>query len=139
MNRIACKFLTSLAMLIACSLWAYGQGVSTTSLSGAIVDQTGSVIAGAEIIVKDDATGTEYRAASTGNGTFNVPAVTAGMYTVTVSAPGFKQAVVKGVKVDAGIPASVNATLEVGATTDSVVIQSGAEVLQTQSAAVSTT
>jgi hypothetical protein len=61
------------------------------------------------------------------------------MYTVTVSAPGFKQAVVKGVKVDAGIPASVNATLEVGATTDSVVIQSGAEVLQTQSAAVSTT
>jgi hypothetical protein len=94
---------------------------------------------GADIIVKDETTGAEFRTVSVGNGTFSVPALPAGVYSVTVSARGFKQAVIKGVKIDAGIPASVNATLEVGAMTDTVVVQGGAEVLQTQSASVSTT
>jgi hypothetical protein len=139
MNRIALRFFALLAVLATSSLLAFGQGVTTTSLSGAVVDTTGSVVPGVEVIVKDETTGAEYRAVTAGNGTFSVPALTAGTYTVTVSAKGFKQAVIKGVKIDAGIPASVNATLEVGATTDSVVIQGGGEVLQTQSASISTT
>ncbi|MFN8002636.1 MAG: hypothetical protein U0X75_16645 [Acidobacteriota bacterium] len=43
------------------------------------------------------------------------------------------------VKMDVGVPATVNVTLEIGAASESVVVQGGAEVLQTQSAAVSTT
>lgn len=139
MNRIACRMLFLFTLMAAVSHFTFGQGITTTSLSGAIVDQTGSVVLGAEIVIKDEATGTEFKTATAGNGTFSVPALTAGTYTVTVSAKGFKQAVIRGVKIDAGIPASVNATLEVGATTDSVVIQSGAEVLQSQSASISTT
>ena len=139
MNRFAFRFLVLLILMTASSLWVFGQGVTTTSLSGAVVDQTGSVVLGADIVIKNESTGVEFKAASASNGTFSVPALTAGIYRVTVSARGFKQVVIQGVKIDAGIPASVNATLEVGATTDSVVIQSGAEVLQTQSASVSTT
>jgi len=139
MNRITFRFLMLLVIMAASSFLALGQGVTTTSLSGAVVDPTGSVMAGAEIIVKEETTGAEYRAVSAGNGTFSVPALTAGVYSVTVSASGFKQAVIKGVKIDAGIPASVNVTLEVGATTDTVVVQGGAEVLQSQSASISTT
>ncbi len=136
---ITFRILALLVLLITGSLFAFGQGITTTSLSGAVVDPTGSVVAGAEILIKDEATGAEFRTASVGNGTFSVPALTSGTYTVTIVARGFKQAVIRGVKLDTGIPASVNATLEVGATTDSVVIQGGGEVLQTQSAAISTT
>src|SRR5215510_3886916 len=139
MNRIIFRFLMLLVIMAASSFLALGQGVTTTSLSGAVVDPTGSVIQGAEIIVKDEATGVEYRTASAGNGTFSVPALTAGTYSVMVSARGFKLAVIKAVKIDAGIPASVNATLEVGAMSDTVVVQGGAEVLQSQSASISTT
>jgi hypothetical protein len=139
MNRIIFRFLVLLVIMPASSFLALGQGITTTSLSGAVVDPTGSVVAGADIIVKDETTGAEFRAVSAGNGTFSVPALTAGVYSVTVSASGFKQAVIKGVKIDAGIPASVNTTLEVGATTDTVVVQGGAEVLQSQSASISTT
>jgi hypothetical protein len=128
-----------LAVMLASSVVAFSQGITTTSLSGAVIDPTGSVVQGADIIVKDETTGAEFRTVSAGNGTFSVPALTAGVYSVTVSARGFKQAVIRSVKIDAGIPASVNATLEVGATTDTVVVQGGAEVLQTQSASVSTT
>jgi hypothetical protein len=139
MNRITFRILMLLAVIMASSVVAFSQGITTTSLSGAVVDPTGSVISGAEILIKEEATGAEYRTVSAGNGTFSVPALIAGVYSVTVSANGFKQAVIKSVKIDAGIPASVNATLEVGATTDTVVVQSGGEVLQTQSASVSTT
>src|SRR5215510_6040364 len=139
MNRITFRLLMLLAIMVASSLVAFSQGVTTTSLSGAVVDPTGSVIQGAEIIVKEETTGAEFRTVSTGNGTFSVPALTAGVYSVTVSASGFKLAVIKGVKIDVGIPASVNVTLEVGATTDTVVVQGGGEVLQTQSASISTT
>ncbi|HZF38255.1 MAG TPA: carboxypeptidase regulatory-like domain-containing protein, partial [Blastocatellia bacterium] len=138
MNRIIFRLLMLLAVMVASSVVAFSQGITTTSLSGAVIDPTGSVIQGADIIVKEETTGAEFRTVSAGNGAFSVPALTAGVYSVTVSARGFKQVVIKGVKIDTGIPASVNATLEVGATTDTVVVQGGAEVMQTQSASIST-
>jgi hypothetical protein len=46
---------------------------------------------------------------------------------------------VQNVKIDAGIPANVNVTLEVGAANESVIVQGGAEVVQSQSANISTT
>ncbi len=139
MNRIACRLLVSVALITLCSLSVFGQVSSTSSISGAVVDPSGAVIAGASIAVKNEATGEEYRAATASNGTYTVPALAAGVYKVTVTASGFKQAVVQGVKLDAGVPSTTNVSLEVGATSDSVVIQSSGEVLQTQSATISTT
>ena len=59
MNRITIRFLMLLTIMAASSYLALGQGITTTSLSGAVVDPTGSVVAGAEIIVRDDTTGAE--------------------------------------------------------------------------------
>jgi hypothetical protein len=56
-----------------------------------------------------------------------------------VTAPGFKQAIVNGVKIDAGTPASVQVSLEVGAATETVNVQGGGSIVQTQTAAISTT
>lgn len=89
--------------------------------------------------VKNNATGAEFRVKTASNGTYTVPALGAGAYNVTIEAAGFKKAVVQDVKIDAGVPATANVSLEVGAASESVVIQGGAEVLQTQSANVSTT
>lgn len=139
MNRVAFRLIAVLLLTAACSPLAYNQVTSTSSLSGAVVDPSGAMILGATVMVKNEATGEQFRAVTAGNGTFAVPALAAGNYQLTVSAPGFKQAVVQGVKLDAGVPGSVNISLEIGASTDSVVIQSSGEVLQTQSAAISTT
>jgi Carboxypeptidase regulatory-like domain len=139
MNRIASRLLAALVIVAATNLLAFSQVTSTSSISGAVVDPSGAVVSGASITVKNDATGEEFRATTAGNGTFTVPALTAGVYKITVAAPGFKQALVQGIKIDAGVPATVNVSLEVGAATDSVVIQSSGEVLQTQSANISTT
>lgn len=128
-----------LLLLLWSNIFIFGQVTSTAPMSGTVTDPAGAVVAGADVTVKNTATGTEFKATTTSNGTFTIPALAAGTYSVTVANRGFKQAIVSEVKVDAATPATVNVALEVGAASESVVIQSGGEVLQTQSANVSTT
>jgi hypothetical protein len=139
MNRLAFRFLGLLVILITSSFSAFSQASLTAPISGAVVDPSGAVVPGATVNIKNEGTGEEFRATTAGNGTFTVPALAAGNYSVTITATGFKQAIVRGLKLDAATPATVNVTLEVGTASDSVVIQSSGEVLQTQSANISTT
>src|ERR1043165_6624975 len=127
------RLVSLIIALVALSLIIYGQG-SNSSLSGVVSDPNGAVVAGASVTVKDNATGTEFKAVTASNGTFTVPVLPAGTYTVTISDQGFKQTVVNEVNLVTGVPGTVNVNLEVGSTNDSVIIQGGGEVLQTQSA-----
>src|SRR6185503_16175927 len=72
-------------------------------------------------------------------GVFALPSLITGTYTVTVSMQGFKTVVLNNVVVNAGVPASVRATLEVGGLAETVMVQSTAQLVQTQTAAISTT
>ncbi|MEO6723798.1 MAG: carboxypeptidase-like regulatory domain-containing protein, partial [Blastocatellia bacterium] len=132
------KLISLTILLTMIGSLAYGQG-ATSSLAGSVIDPRGDAIAGAQVTVKHVGTGEEFSAVTAGNGTFNVPTLAAGVYNVMIAAQGFKQAILTDVKLDAGTPGSVRATLEVGAATETVTIQGGGEILQTQSATISTT
>ena len=119
---------------------ALAQTGSTGAIAGTVTDPTTAVVKGASITVKNNATSQEFTATTTDNGTFNVPALTSGNYTVTIAASGFKTTVVPDVKVDVGAPSSVNVQLEVGAPTETVqVVDVAGELINTQSATVGTT
>jgi len=119
------------------SVFAFGQ--VTSSLSGAVTDPTGAVVAGATVIVKNAASGSEFKTVTSNQGTYNVPSLSAGKYIVVVTASGFKSSTVQDIEIDAGTPATVNLTLEVGQANETVVVQGGSEIVQTQTANVSTT
>ncbi len=55
------RFTTLLTALVACALVVYGQGSSTSSISGAVADPTDAVISGAQVIVKNNATSAEFK------------------------------------------------------------------------------
>ncbi|MGH9348667.1 MAG: TonB-dependent receptor domain-containing protein [Vicinamibacterales bacterium] len=118
---------------------AFAQGASTASISGVVVDSDGGVVPGADVAVKNNATGETFTAVTSGQGVFSVPSLITGAYTVTVSLQGFKTVILNNVVVNAGVPASVRATLEIGGLTEQVVVQSNAELVQTSSATVATT
>ncbi|NDD63375.1 MAG: carboxypeptidase regulatory-like domain-containing protein, partial [Acidobacteria bacterium] len=143
MKRSTGGFLRRLGLCIGLLVAGWGvalaQVAPTAAISGAITDQTGAVISGAAVTVRSSVTGGEFKVTSTDNGTYTVPALNAGQYVVTIEAQGFKKAVVDNVVLNTGVPATVNVTMEVGSASESVVIQGGAEVLQTQSASISTT
>jgi len=131
--------LMTMLVLVTCQIVIQAQG-TTGSISGTVTDQTGAVVPGANVTVKGEA-GQQYTAVTKGDGVFTIPGVPAGTptYTVTITAPSFKTAVVQNVKVDVATPATVNAQLEPGNINETVVVASGAEVLQTETATVGTT
>ena len=113
----------------------------TTSgrLTGYVKDAAGALVPNAQIVAKNDQTQGEYKTKANDEGEWTIPSIPSGTYTVTITAQGFKTGVAKEVKVDVGQAASLNVTLEVGGATEQVVITGGAEVLQKESATVTTT
>jgi hypothetical protein len=132
------KFLMGALVLFACQAAIHGQ--VTGSISGTIVDQTGAVVPGVTVTVKGES-GQNYTVTTNDAGYYNIAGVPAGAstYTVTATAPNFKTAITRNVKVDIGTPATVNVALEAGKIDEVVVITSGAEVLQTETATVGAT
>ena len=128
-----------LALLVATTT-AFAQGGSaTTTLSGRVADASGAVIPGADVTAKNNATAATYTAVTGPDGTFTIPAVNPGMYTVTVSLMGFKTASLPDVQVITATPASVRVILEVGQLEETVVVTGATEIVQTQTASVQTT
>jgi len=130
--------VSAVLLLSLVSTWAAAQ-TATSSITGVVVDSGGGFVPGATVTVKSDSTGAESTAVTQSNGAFTVPSLNVGIYTVTVSLQGFKTAILKDVTVTAGIPATVRATLEIGGVSETVVVEGATEVIQTQSAASSTT
>jgi hypothetical protein len=89
-------FRLCLAIFLVAAVGGYGYGQGggmTSSISGVVVDASGGVIPGAEVTVKNNATGGESKTITANNGTFSIPALGAGIYTATVTVPNFKVAV----------------------------------------------
>lgn len=131
-------FFTGIALvMLFCQIAAHAQ---TGSISGTVVDSQGAVVPGASVAIKGQ-NGSTFTATTNNEGYFSIPGVLAGTptYTVTVSAKNFKTSVVENVKVDVATPATVNVTLSAGQVSEIVVVTSGAEVLQTETATVGTT
>jgi len=135
-----------LSLLIAAAILggvaspALAQGGSTAApLSGVVVDPSGGVIPGADVVVKQNGTPLTARAVTDSQGRFAVPPLPPGTYTVTVSLMGFKTAVYPDVPIVTATPASIKVTLAVGDLSETVVVTGASEIVQTQSASVTTT
>src|SRR5256885_179101 len=125
---------------VTVSATAHAQGSFLTSLSGTVVDTSGGVIPGADVKIKNNGTGAENNTVTATNGTFSVPSLPGGTYSVTVSLQGFKTVTLSTVTLNAAVPASVKVTMSVGAVEENVtVVGDSGLVVQTQSPAVATT
>jgi hypothetical protein len=133
------RVLLSALLLLGASVPALAQSSSASSLSGVVVDADGGAIPGATVIVKNNATGVTIEAVSNATGRFSFPGLDAGTYTLTVSLTGFKTFVASDVRLLAARPGEVTAKLEIGALSETVEVRAGAELVQTQSPAVTTT
>jgi hypothetical protein len=105
---------TAVAVLVLSAALMYAQ--DTASLTGTVLDSTGSVVAGAEISVVNAEHGINRTTVTNSAGDYSVPALPApGSYDVTVTAAGFKKYEAKGVVLDVARKARLDLTLQVGA------------------------
>src|SRR5262245_16570747 len=127
-----------LLLLACCAGLAFSQG-TTALLSGTVIDPTGAAVPGASVSVTNLATDQAFKATTNERGEWALPSMAAAKYKVVITKPGFKAGVAPDVEMSAGVPATVNVKLEIGAATETVEVAAGAELLQTTSAAVSST
>lgn len=118
-------------------LTVYGQG-STGSITGVVIDPQQAVVAGANVGVRNTATGVSAQTTANQSGNFNFPSLSIGLYEVRVTANGFKSYVQTNVQVEATRSIRVDAVLQLGAVTESVTVQSDAPLLQTDSSSFGT-
>src|SRR5262245_60117242 len=131
--------LVLVALLAMSASRVYAQGSFFTSLSGTVVDSSGAVIPGANVIVKNNGTNATYDVVTGSDGVFTVVSIPGGVYSVTVSLMGFKTAILNSVTLQAAVPATVKVTLQVGALEENVtVVGDSALVVQTQTPAIQT-
>ena len=140
MTRSGLRSMLVLIFTMIGATLAAAQGSSRSSLAGVVVDADGGVLPGASVVITRDATGVTVQLTTNDAGVFSAPALDAGIYTVTVTLSGFKTAVLKDVRLIAGTPANLpNVLLELGALAETVEVRAGTDLVQTQTASVSST
>src|SRR5687767_8029260 len=102
-----------LVLLVIVFLQLTAQAQTAGSIAGTVVDQNGASVPNATVVVKGQG-GQEFTANTSESGLYNVPAVPSGLYTIVVSANGFKTSITTNVKVVIGLPTTANTRLEVG-------------------------
>src|SRR6059058_2964796 len=135
--RIVYRALSTAAFLIALSAarCAYGQGGATGAISGTVVDTSGGSVAGADVQIIDTRTETVVRKLPAGSdGSFVVPLLPPGTYSVVVNKSGFSQAKADGIAVRVTETTKVTITLKPGAVSEKVEISAQIATVDTTSA-----
>jgi len=84
------------------------------TILGTVTDSSGAVVAGATVTVKNVGTGLERTTNTSADGSYALPELPIGTYTVTVTLAGFQTFVTTGVTVDVATERRVDAAMKTG-------------------------
>src|SRR5262245_17995967 len=111
--------------------------ITAATMSGVVTDETGGVLPGVDITLKNIETGLTRSIVTADDGSYNVPGLPPGAYDARASLAGFTTAVRSGIQLAVGQQSGLNLTLKVGAT-EMVIVASTAALVDTKSSSLST-
>jgi len=117
---------------------AYAQNTNAT-IRGQVLDPSGALVPDAQILIVNQDTGvTIFNGKSDASGGFVAPQVIPGTYRITVTAAGFRQSVIDNLVATVAQVASVNINLQIGQTSQTVMVESKGEELDRSTSDIST-
>jgi hypothetical protein len=131
MNKRLAVVLVALALV---TLNAAAQR-TTGSISGQVIDPQDAAVAGAKVVISNEATGFKLELMTSPEGFFSAPDLLPANYKVTITGSGFKTYETV-VTVRVGVTTPVNAKLELGAAATVVTVESSAVSVDTTKATV---
>jgi hypothetical protein len=138
--RMDARAIVLASSLVFLASGAFAQGGATSSIAGVVKDEGGGVLPGANVVVASNATGSKFETITNQSGTYSVPSLSAGVYTITVTLPGFRTAVFSDVRVQLGVPTTLNASLAVGELAETITVSgASAELINTLTPSVTAT
>lgn len=130
--------LSRLAFAAALALGVVFGQTDRGVINGTVTDSTGAAVPEARVVATNAATNVAFTTQTTSTGDFTIPALPVGTYQLRIEKQGFKAAVRNDVVITAGGTATINATLEVGAVSESIEVAASIELLQTTTAKLTT-
>ena len=127
---------TLVAMLVATSALAQ---TPTGTILGSVKDAQGAVVPGATVTATNLGTQYSRSAVTDGAGEYALRLLPIGNYMVVVTMPGFKNFTQTGIVLEVGRNARVDATIELGAVSETVSVVGDSPLVDTASASLSRT
>ncbi len=117
-------------IVVIASLAAWGQGAVTSgTITGDVTDSSGAVLPGAKVVAHHQGIGLKRETVADGNGHFVLSQVPAGHYNISVTAPGFKEAVMRDFQLNVDAVVNLKFALNLGSVEQNVDVSAeGAQV-----------
>lgn len=110
---------------------------TNASIYGSVLDSSGAAIGKSVVKATNNKTGVTLSTTSNDSGVYIFPSLLPGDYTVTAESSGFRTAVASNIQLDVSSKISVDLKLEVGATSETVTVQSSSSPLEAVNSSVS--
>lgn len=127
--------ITTLVVTLFGALGVRAQ-VGTTSLRGTVTDKTGAAIVGAKVTLISSAQALQRESQTGSTGEYEFLALPPGNYALTVEMTSFRKYEQKNIQLLVNLPATVNAVLEVGITSQTIEVSAAAVTLNTTDASL---
>src|SRR5262245_29755790 len=130
------RVIVAVVLLLVTASFAAAQ-ITSATLSGTIKDETGGVLPGVDVVIRNVDTGLTRNSVTDTNGYFTVPGLPPGKYETRASLQGFRTGVQSDVTLQVGQQAGLNMVLKVGTTEESITVSGESALVETRSAALS--
>jgi hypothetical protein len=133
------KHLSVFLLCLLLTVTLFAQTNTEGTILGIVTDPSGAAVPGAAITVFNVSTGLKWPAVADSSGAFQVLPLPRGIYRIQVDAAGFGSLTLENIDLAVGETKRVPVHLEVGKVAESVSVASATNLLQTDTAEVTTT
>src|SRR5260370_33906665 len=130
-----CGIVVGSFFLLVCVVM--GQNPYAT-VTGRVVDPANATIVGAKVEIVNSETGVKYSVETNSEGIYTIPSLQPGIYRMEVSKQGFKALLKPDIVLHVQDAIAINFSLPLGSVSETVTVEGGAPLINTESAAVST-
>lgn len=135
--RVYFRLLTFFVLIGSLCFNALAQTSINGSLRGRVIDSNGAVVADATVSLTNTATNIRQTTTTDEDGLYTFARVVPGNYSVVAEKTGFKQTQRSNLAIAVNEAATADLALEVGAVSETVMVEAGSVIVQSQSVEVS--
>jgi hypothetical protein len=133
-SKVTClRLILTYFLVVSFSPFLWAQ-LYTGTVTGVVTDSSGAVVLGAQVQLMDEEKGFIFKATSDASGSYLFRSVPPGSYKLSVVAPGFKSETRSGIILAVDHNVTVNFSLQVGGTDQTVEVKGEGTLLDAQDA-----
>jgi hypothetical protein len=134
---LSCALTHLVAVIVAVAIPVFAAD-PTATLAGRVDDPTGGVVPGTKVQATNVDTNVSYHGETNDVGAYRISGLPPGRYRMIIEKAGFAKIVKPGIELHVQDVITVNFQMRVGSVSESVTVESGAQMIDTESSAVGT-